>query len=355
MLMDMLERNNPFMALMAARNQWIDAFFYDTLALSPLDLAGLNPWIVQEGGIIVVSPGHDKKPIRYHRHALEFIVEERGRADQRRPVEALVVAGVGSSILGTAALARSIADYYDIGVAGIISGYGLVDLMAEGMSGWYFYGGVDQMRYEMEQGYAGMRELYERMFGRQKLFTELFKVPEFLLDEYVPADGDTRCLNEILLVRYLHTVEPKLPLRLLVGHSKGALLISSALNHINNELMSIGENAAYLAGDLAMRRLAVVTFGAVVDLPAMLIKPENQHQFLGSFDMLGRMNSRTFRGHIADGVTWIPAASHYLNPWLWYHLDVRDTLAKHLPSLPTFDEKSDSTVDQRQDQVAQPR
>jgi len=43
--------------------------------------------------------------------------------------------GVGSSPLGTAALARAVADALDTDVAGIITGYGLSDVMAEALCG----------------------------------------------------------------------------------------------------------------------------------------------------------------------------------------------------------------------------
>ncbi|MFC5462080.1 hypothetical protein [Massilia niabensis] len=42
----------------------------------------------------------------------------------------LAVAGVGSSALGTAAFARNVADAFGEPVAGLVSGYGMADLLA---------------------------------------------------------------------------------------------------------------------------------------------------------------------------------------------------------------------------------
>jgi hypothetical protein len=108
-----------------------------------------------------------------------------------------------------------------------------------------------------------------------------------------------------MLIRYLNTVRPKLKIKLLVGHSNGNLLVSSALNHIENELINVVGGAKYRNDGLGMQNLAVVAFGAVVNLPVKLVKPENQHQFLGDLDLLGRTNSRSLGGVIDNGVKWI--------------------------------------------------
>ena len=44
---------------------------------------------------------------------------------------------------GTAALARSIADALDADVAGIVTGYGLSDMMSEALGGWFAVGAAD--------------------------------------------------------------------------------------------------------------------------------------------------------------------------------------------------------------------
>jgi hypothetical protein len=80
--------------------------------------------------------------------------------------------------------------------------------------------------------------------------------------------------------------------------------------------------------------LAVVTLGAVVDLPTSLIKKENQYQFLGTLDLLGRLNSRSIAGDIPAEAIRIDGAAHHLNTKIPAYLDVRKVLQKHLPNLP---------------------
>jgi len=332
MSMSILESNNPLMTLITGRNQLADAVFYDVTSLTAQEWLSLKPWVDRKGGIIAVSPrdptGSNKETIRHYKHALEFIISERDR------VEAIAIAGVGSSVVGTAALARSVADTYKIEVAGIVSGYGLSDVVLEGLGGWFLYGKIDQLRYEMERGLADLNAILSKTFAQGSDGTAYLKNFEFPLDDYVPPSLDVSALNEILLVRYVNATRPKMKIRLLVGHSKGNLLISSALNHLNNELRSLLGEKRFKSEDLAMNNLAVVTLGAVVNLPDELIKKENQHQFLGTLDLLGRTNSRALGGTIEAGFTPIDGAGHHLNTKIPGYLDLKEVRDKYLPNLP---------------------
>jgi len=77
--------------------------------------------------------------------------------------------------------------------------------------------------------------------------------------------------------------------------------------------------------DKAFQNLAVVTLGAVVDIPKDMILEKNQYQFLGTLDALGRMNSRSIGGDIARK-TPVPGVWHTLNSRLPGHMDVSDLL-----------------------------
>ena len=77
--------------------------------------------------------------------------------------------------------------------------------------------------------------------------------------------------------------------------------------------------------DKAFHNLAVVTLGAVVDIPKDMILEENQYQFLGTLDALGRMNSRSIGGDIARR-TPVPGVWHTLNSRLPGHMDISDLL-----------------------------
>ncbi len=136
-------------------------------------------------------------------------------------------------------------------------------------------------------------------------------------------------------------------IRLLVGHSKGNLLISSALNHLNNELRSFLGEERFKGEDLAMNNLAVVTLGAVVNLPDELIRKENQHQFLGTLDLLGRTNSRALAGTIEAGFTPIDGAGHHLNTKIPGYLDLKEVRDKYLPNLPDIPPEIQSREERR--------
>lgn len=215
-------------------------------------------------------------------------------------------------------------------VAGIVSGYGLSDVMMEAIGGWCFYDKIDQLRYELEHSLADLNALTSQAFAHSE-DTEVFKGFDFPFDDFVPTSLDVTALTEILLLRYVNPTRPKMNIRLLVGHSKGNLLISSALNHINNQLKNMMGDQKYHEIDLSMKNMAVVTFGAVVNLPSKLIKQENQYQFIGNLDLLGRINSRSLGGDMPPGVTHIDGAGHHLNSKIPGYLDVKAVLRKYLP------------------------
>src|SRR5690242_7794266 len=90
------------------RNQAIDVVFYDVGALTAAERGGLSPLLDLKGTILVVPPRASGRPLRRYPNALRFMLHEGDT------VRAIVVAGVGSSALGTAALARNVADFYNV-------------------------------------------------------------------------------------------------------------------------------------------------------------------------------------------------------------------------------------------------
>jgi hypothetical protein len=317
------------------RNQVADSFFYDVGALDPAEKDMLSPLVDLKGSIIVVSPRNAarKDKIRHYKSALMFNLQEGAS------IQAIAVAGVGSSVLGTAALARNVADYTGWDVAGIVTGYGLSDVVVEGLGGWFYYGGIDRFRYKMEQDVdrlltpkapatrpeAGDRPLLSPEARATRPEAEFFE-PGYPLGSFdALGDSDVRTLHDILLVG-----PPKL--RLLVGHSKGNLLISFALNHMKGELGDMANMANKLreARNPLFNHLTVVTLGAVVDIPTDPFDLKT-HQFLGQLDMLGQINSDRFPpffGTIALEHEVIPGVGHHLNPNIPYFMPVADVLAK---------------------------
>jgi len=327
--MNIFESNlNPFSIMFKARNQVVDSVFYDVSDLTFEEWLQLSPLADKKGKIIVISPsasvapGGKPMPIRHYESSDEFLL-----SDDWKNVVAIAIAGVGSSVIGTAALARSVADACKGDVAGIVSGYGLSDVILEGLGGWFFYGKIDQFRYEMQAVLEDMSAMVSANFARggdvKKYLRKYFDTP---LDAYVPSNPDVSALHDILLDRYVQDDGSK-KLKLLIGHSKGNLLISSVLNHMSYSLRDNSKTRD------PFQNLAVVSLGAVVDIPNDMILEKNQYQFLGTLDVLGRMNSRSIGGDIARK-TSIPGVWHSLNTRLPGHMDAKRLLEeKVIPNL----------------------
>jgi hypothetical protein len=256
-------------------------------------MAKLSPLADREGSIIVVPPSGSGQPIRHYKKALRFMNKE---GDD---IRAIAVAGVGSSVVGTAALARNVADAYGYDVAGIVTGYGLTDLIAEAFGGWFGFGAADRARLSIERS---LEQLATTM--PEAPFTKSAKAA-FASDGFAmnglegpPGAADVTTLVDILMAR------PK-KLELLVGHSKGSLMIDHVLQEFVRELEG-DDHPLYDA-------LSIVTFGAVASLPAQF---ENVHQFLGEIDWFGKFNSSL-------GVPYdeVPGAWHHLNRSSPHHLD----------------------------------
>ena len=134
------------------RNAVLDTVFYDTGGLSARreGEAHRRSSIARAASSSCRRATPDRQ-IRHYKRALRFMNKE------GPTIRAIAVAGVGSSALGTAALARSIADALDTDVAGIITGYGLSDVMTEALGGWFVFGAADRIRFAMEKFFERMR------------------------------------------------------------------------------------------------------------------------------------------------------------------------------------------------------
>ena len=334
--MDVLESNvwESLKSLITARNQVADAFFYDVGALTWAEVALLNPWVDRKGSIVVVSPRASGNPIRHYPNALRFLIDE---GHENGNVQAIAVAGVGSSVLGTAALARNVADACGFDVAGVVSGYGLADLVQEGMGGWFYYGAIDRFRYQLQADarhfLAALEPVLPADPAAREAILESLQLLISPLDAVIPGDLDTAALHDLLLCRFLFRTPEKL--RLLVGHSKGNLLISYILNHMVDELQS--DHGEMPRGPF--NNMAVVTLGAVADIPEELFLPGNVHQFLGEWDWLGAMNSNRDLGAVKSHAQ-VPAAGHHLNSGIPLYLSAPDVLKKvTLPDPPPRPER----------------
>lgn len=263
------------------RNAVLDALFYDIKVVSEAEAQAISPGIAGEGAILIVPPpGAGEITLC---PSPEHFIRAGGRG-----VTTLAVAGVGSCALGSAAFARNVAAAVGAPVAAVVSGYGLADLATEAFGGFFWFGGLNGLRTVFEEFDAATRPAS------------------------APGAGATG--EDVLIRRSLDTqtvlalLERKdIAFDLLVGHSKGNLVISEALNALRRK------------DESRLRRLAaaakVVTVSARVALPPAF---QNVLHVMGEWDWFGRLNSRP--GVLADIV--VPRAWHHTNTDLPAHLDV---------------------------------
>lgn len=293
--------------LATTRNTFLDALFYDVKALSAADLKKLSEIPDLEGAVIVVSPKNADKEIRRYESATQMLHAERDT------IAGVAVAGAGSSIVGTAALARNVADAYGFDVAGIVSGYGASDLLAEAMGGRFFYGYFEKFRHHI-------KILIEK--AAQALpVASADNRNDSLVDDFdyrdhaIPRELDSGTLLDIL------AAHPE-NLKILIGHSKGALLIDYVLDEF---VRRMGSGHSYYDD------LQVVTVSAVVGIPKEFTKTS---QIIGKLDWFGGMNSLPDLLWDKDPKTqpkYIENAWHHLNRDLPYKLSLVEALGTHVP------------------------
>lgn len=290
----------PVLAQVGQRNAFFDAWFYDVTSLSAAERALLNPLTHREGTLVVVPPSDSYEAIRCYRSVADLI------ANEHAAIRAVAVSGVGSSVLGTAALARNVADGSQGNCIGVVSGYGAADMLSEALGGWFFYGAADAAKHMMKSAIEFPRRIADdRLRAAKAASKPAIRHP---LGSRV---GGSDASSVIALLSNLSSID------LVVGHSKGALLLDFALEHIASKWDA--ETA-----DLA-NRLRIVTLGAVVDLPRAF---RRRHQMIGGVDWFGGMNSRSDVPHER-----IPGAWHHLNRQLPMHLDVPALLRERLPAI----------------------
>jgi hypothetical protein len=284
---------SPIAPVLKQRNALFDSAFYDVNKLTEKEKNQLSPLADREGAVIYVPPGESGLEISHFANMNEFL------AQHFQNVQAVVVAGVGSSVIGTAALARNVANVYGIPVAGVVSGYGAADLISEAFGGWFFYGATDAIKQKMRES--------------MNAWWDIFRLPENA-NTKLQTQANSKYLGKD--IEALFSLLDKSPpnLSLLVGHSKGDLLLDYALERF--ALQQNGKSHKYFDA------LNIATFGAVSDMPREFNKV---FQFLGAIDWFGGSNSRFDIPHIM-----VPNAWHHLNTDLPYHLSVEQVLRENI-------------------------
>ena len=243
------------LALPRSRNTWLDTLFYDVSVISDEEVALLGDTMAHEGAVLVVPPSGAGMLSR-HEDFDAFVASG-------EIVGTIAVAGVGSSALGGAALGRNIADAIEAPVGVVVSGYGFADLAAEALGGWFWFGALNSMRHAFE----GLDQ-WSRLFGQG---AERLEASDLVRLVRLSKDVDT--LLKLLEVDY--------PIDLLVGHSKGNLVISEALYWLR------GHDPARFAK--VAGRAAIITLCAKIGMP---VGCSPVIDVTGEYDGFGAINSR---------------------------------------------------------------
>jgi hypothetical protein len=200
----------------------------------------------------------------------------------------VTITGVGSSALGSAAFAWDVAMALEEPVLAIVPGYGVADMVQQGLGGWFGFGLHDWLE---------SKTTIQTALATSE--PELAKIGR-TLPETTP--GGTDKVNGVPVFRHgsgssdvLHALlaQRQQPFRMLVGHSKGALQIGNAIRSLP---------AATTAP------LEIVTLGCpIAEEPDTVA---SYKQVLGLLDGLGQMN---MWGNWPSQWIW---SWHSTNPWL---------------------------------------
>ena len=178
----------------------------------------------------------------------------------------MAVAGVGSSALGAAAFARNVADAIGEPVAAVVSGYGLADLATEALGGFFLFGAANSVRH----GFEWLDRLRESGAvadpGTSGAGAET--------GSPMQQSKDTRTVQALLSHKALK-------MKLLIGHSKGNLVISEALFKMK------ALDAARLKQ--IAKQILIVTVSAKIAMPPDF---ERIVDVIGQIDGFGALNSR---------------------------------------------------------------
>jgi hypothetical protein len=285
------------------RNTALDALFYDVKVITPEEAFYISDSLAAEGSIMIVPPSGKGSLILCD--TMEEFVLRTGCQ-----VHALAVAGVGGSALGAAAFARNIADATGGPVAVVVSGYGLADIVTEAFGGHFFFGHLRGLRPALET--------LDDMAGR----------PKFGVADKTESLHPSRVCLDTRTVRAL-LGDPRLSFDLLVGHSKGNLVLSAGLHDL------VKTDAAH--ADHLAQQVKIVTFGSRIAMPPAF---PDVVDVMGAWDWFGEINSRAF----IPADRSIPNAGHHTNTDLANHMPVTATLREILDRPKTIEESPDASA-----------
>ena len=280
------------------------------LQAMPAHVVNLSALSDPEGVILVVDAQRAPFIERYAdigeflKNGLEFVGSDPGgaAAPSTAAVRTVSVTGVGSSALGSAAFAWNLSQALAEPVAAIVPGYGLADIVPQGLGGFFGFGLADYLRELGEQALALMAPPMAAV-GR--------RLSRSIPQRAAPVAGEgppfRRGSPESDI---LHAILEHAPqITRLYGHSKGSLCIGNAI--------------AGLAAD-RVKALEITTFSAVIQEEGAA----SFNQILGRIDPLGQLNSW---GNLPE--RWIEAW-HSTNTMLPLTVPVSKLTAEGLRSAP---------------------
>ena len=277
-------------------NTALDFIFYDVLtlraALAAMDApmqARLNSRIIDfdavsdPAGSLLLIDATTAPYVHKYQSVKKFL---QSPYQETLDVDIATITGVGSSALGSAALAWDISVALKKPVLAIVPGYGVADVVLQALGGWFAFGLHDFLSSKtlIQTGLAAAAPATASI-GRELPAS----IPQEPTARGAPIFRYGSGSSDVLHALLEHRVTP---FRLLVGHSKGALQINNAIQSLPAE---------------RMQGLHVVTLGCPI---GENVAGVDYHQYLGLFDALGQLNAW---GHWPDH--W-PPTWHSTNPVL---------------------------------------
>jgi hypothetical protein len=243
-----------------------------------------------EGSLLVVSA--QRAPFIQAFEDVEVFLDWHGRAGEN--IQTASITGVGSSALGSVALAWDISKALDCTVLAIVPGYGVADVVLQGLCGWIGFGLHDALGTKSHvQNMLALVAPQLAWLGRELVASVPDSKRSAVTDAPVFRTG---CGSSDVL----HALMEKMTITRVVGHSKGALAIANALRSLK---------------PAQVKDLHIVTLGCPI---AKEIKGAAYHQYLGLFDALGQANAW---GHQPD--SWLPT-DHSTNAALPFSMNAQD-------------------------------
>jgi hypothetical protein len=236
-------------------------------AVTRLNLSALfNP----EGAILVVDAHHAPFVHKYD-DVQAFLANPTfpadpgtlGAAPSAEPISVVTVTGVGSSALGSVAMAWNVSETLRRPVAAIVPGYGLADIVPQALGGWFGFGVHDFVTRVSQQLVSDFVPQWATV-GHHLSSTAYQAAADSGRPAYRSGSRESDVLHEILL--------QCAAIKRVYGHSKGALCIQNAIRDLP-------------AG--RYKDLHVTTFGCVIQEET----GADYNQILGSLDALGQINS----------------------------------------------------------------